>query len=157
MFLLYPFYAIGSLFFTLLTYILSPILALLPDKNGHLPKYLYYFQTYDEPLGKGYWADVQWLCRNPAYGFDLYVFGFKYDPAQWRKVYYKNGLYISVCRNGAFSVGNDKDHPLNDRWYLPPLKLGWKAFNFHDDDGNPVAYGMSGRNQGRMPFCFSFV
>lgn len=156
MFLLYPIYAVLSLFLTLLTYVLSPILALLPNKEGKLPKYLYYFQTYDDTLDRGYWGNVKWLCRNPGYGFDLYLFGFKYNPAEWHKVYYKDGLYISVSSKWAFSVGNDRDHPLNKRWYLPSLKLGWKAFNFIDIDGNPVSYGMSGRNDGRLPLCISF-
>ncbi len=155
MFLLYPFYAIGSLSITLIAYLISPILALLPDEDGNLPKWLYYFQTFDAPVPKGYWNGLKWLCRNPVYGFDLNLFGIEYDPKKWKTIYNKNGLLVFVCTNGAFSIANDKENPLNDKWYLPSLKLGWKVFNFTDENRNPVSYGMSGLNKGKVPFCFS--
>lgn len=83
-----------SLLLTLVAVLLSPILPLFARNdfgwcNNHsklafeprLPDCLSWFQTPDNSLwgddtfieknGKGYWATVKWLCRNPAYAFGL--------------------------------------------------------------------------------------
>ncbi len=79
-----------SLAFTLLAFVLAPILPLFASRDGWLPRWLWWFQTPDNPLdGDGGWIHehaqwryklpeplrtyvgrVGWLLRNPAYGFE---------------------------------------------------------------------------------------
>jgi hypothetical protein len=90
----YPFLVVLSLAFSLLAYVLAPLLPLFaapvlgPTDNNtatsvepRLPTWLNWFMTPDNSLYgdqtfKGnhppsYWSQVLWLWRNPAYGFDL--------------------------------------------------------------------------------------
>lgn len=109
--MLYPFYAVASLIMTLLAILLSPINALLVNKDGNLPYLLRWFQTPDAPA----WGDesfkevetpndstyvrtVKWLVRNPAQGFDMFLSG-KQDPDTTYKVF------------GEFVNEGSPDHP----------------------------------------------
>lgn len=92
--LLYPFYAILSWTMTLLTWALSPVLSawsVIADINV-LPYPFNLFHTHDNTLDGGqkalgwekgvtgfklWWQRVKWLCRNPGYGFNAYIIGFK--------------------------------------------------------------------------------
>lgn len=90
--ILYPFYVVLNLIGTILTFPLAFILALLKeDKEGWLDngtkwgvgprlfKWLSWFQTPDNSLdgdhgweekhSHSWWSRVQWLWRNPFYGF----------------------------------------------------------------------------------------
>jgi len=90
--ILYPFYVVINLLGTVLTFPLAFILALLKsDQNGWLDngtkwgvgprlfKWLSWFQTPDNSLdgdagwqaknSHSWWSRVQWLWRNPFYGF----------------------------------------------------------------------------------------
>src|SRR5579859_1566097 len=93
-YIIYPFFTIASLLFTLLTYVLSPILPAFMDKQGNLPKWLSWFQTFDNTLlagrqpafgwtGSDYKIAMEWLCRNPGYTFDYYPLGVAWDQTQW--------------------------------------------------------------------------
>ncbi len=91
-----------SLFLTLIAIILAPVMPLFAVQklwwcdNHHyqavgpvLPSWLNWFMTPDNTLdgdatferinGKGYWAKVKWLWRNPAYSFALRYIHSPYD------------------------------------------------------------------------------
>lgn len=93
-YLLYALMALCSLPMTVLAVIIAPILPLFATQqpgwcDNHryqgigprLPAWLSWFQTPDNSLdgdntflmnnGYGYWSQVKWLCRNPAYSFGL--------------------------------------------------------------------------------------
>lgn len=96
-FLLLPF----NILLTLIAYIIHPILPLFANKEGYLPKWLWWFQTPDNPLDgdesylskpgrapftgvttglKGYINRVAWLYRNPIYGYGWGITAFKVQP-----------------------------------------------------------------------------
>ena len=84
-----------SLAFNLLTWVLSPIIAILPAYfNWRTPPFPFWlFFTHDddiygskttkEEVPEGFfnrWKRcVWWVCRNPGYGFDAYVLGYGVD------------------------------------------------------------------------------
>lgn len=80
---------------TLICYIISPILAawsVLADIDV-LPYPFSLFHTHDNTLDGGqkqgyeigvtgwklWWQRTRWICRNPIYGFNAYVFGFNHE------------------------------------------------------------------------------
>lgn len=75
--------ATASCVFTLLTYLLAPIVCLSVQSNGYLPRWLSWFGTPDNPAtgDPTFWPQahptyslyqlaVTWMWRNPAMGFD---------------------------------------------------------------------------------------
>lgn len=96
-FIIYPFLVVLGLSFTLLSILLAPVLPLFASKDGYLPSWLNWFQTYDNPLdgdqgfktihapfkgdnlsyAKVYLNRVWWLLRNPGYTFDKEILGAK--------------------------------------------------------------------------------
>lgn len=121
-YILYPFFVVLNLAMTVLAYIIAPILPLFAtqqvgwcDNHSYqgigprLPNWLTWFQTPDNSLdgdasflainGYGYWSQVKWLWRNPAYSVCL--------------------KYINTIENSSSVKGNDsiKD---NDN-----AKAGW--------------------------------
>ena len=89
----YPLYVVMGLVFAIIAVVLAPVLPALAssqfgpvDNNSgfgtepRLPEWLDWFMTPDNSLlgdgtfkaqhDGGYWSQVQWLWRNPAYGFD---------------------------------------------------------------------------------------
>lgn len=88
-----------SLIMTFLSMILAPVLPFFSDTKGWLPKWLWWFQTPDNPIDgdppfkelhapfKGEWVkpwqrhvnQMFWLWRNPSYGFDWTVVAFQAD------------------------------------------------------------------------------
>jgi len=124
MFLIYPVAGLLSMFFAVLTIILSPVLALFV-RNNNLPKYLYWFQTFDNdfvtgPVSMGwtpgYVSSVRWLIRNPAYGFDMFLLGCPFALADWKVVKDTPNCFFAYSRWGAFSY--------KGTWF----KWGWKAW-----------------------------
>ncbi len=150
MFILYPFMYIVSLAITIFSWLFNPIIVLFADNDGNLPKYLYYFQTFDAPIPKGYLAGLTWLNRNPSYGFDLFVFGIKWEPEKWkiRKIFSNENyeLFFATSSNGAFSF---KYHNLKRDSYT---KYGWKAFNFYDFQKGDFSRQWNG-TRGLVPIC----
>lgn len=91
----YPMMAIIAIIFTLLSWILSPILALYSVifNVKILPGFLQYFSTLDDDLDGGqhqqpdsypsgvtgfklWWQRTCWICRNPSQGWAGRVLGF---------------------------------------------------------------------------------
>jgi len=150
MFLIYPFMALLSVFFTLLTWILAPILAVLVKSDGNLPKYLYWFQTFDNPVTAGenepfnwlmspysytpYWAKVMWLWRNPAYGFDMFLLGASFTPGEWTVVVDQPNRFFAYSKWGAFSYRGTY------------FKWGWKAWARLSGEPNWTQYN-------KVPIC----
>lgn len=89
----YPFFWLADIFMTLLAWLLSPILPLFAIGREHLPRWLAWFDTPDNPIDgdmsyimlhapfkgydqrglKQYINRAVWLQRNPAYGFGYTV------------------------------------------------------------------------------------
>jgi hypothetical protein len=116
--------AVGSIVVTLLAMILAPVLpafaspTLGPCDNSHatrveprLPTWLAWFMTPDNSLygdigwrtehckhWHAYWGQVQWLWRNPAYGFDKAVAAAHIAPDATLE--YSGDPYISNAANG---------------------------------------------------------
>lgn len=75
--------------------VLAPILPFFVQKNGYLPKWLWWFQTPDNPCDGDsghlerwgtetdfihtYLRRTAWFLRNVCYGFDINVLGFSVD------------------------------------------------------------------------------
>ena len=113
--------------FTLLAYLVAPILPLFANEEGWLPRWLWWFQTPDNPLdgdegfikehtpykgsvgkGKRYINRMYWLWRNPAYAFDWTVLAFTPDDSTEISIkgtrplggdLSKNGWYLATCKN----------------------------------------------------------
>lgn len=151
MMLVYPFYNFAMIVITLLCWwLLNPIVVLFVDDNGNLPRWLSYFQTFDAPLPKGYKEGLAWLNRNPAYGFDLNVFGIKWTPSDWRVLYDEEDddrrLFLAIGANGAFSMYY-RNKKINKY-----LKFGWKAWNYYDRNTMTFSRDWEGTN-GKIPAC----
>ena len=76
----YLIYLILDMLMEVLAVLLAPILPLFASQDGWLPKWLWWFQTPDNPLSGDagwqqkhpndtYWDRGQWVWRNRAYGF----------------------------------------------------------------------------------------
>jgi hypothetical protein len=119
--------SLAGLSLTILTVLLSPLLALTISTEGYLPAWLSWFQTPDAPAigDKGFqetqmsWTTNKyiyalfWLCRNPAYGFDY------------------NILSFSVLKGfNLKSFGNPKvsNSPLVEGWCFRKLVQGTKTY-----------------------------
>ena len=156
-YLIYPFFVLATLAFTLLTYVLSPILPAFMDKDGNLPKWLSWFQTFDNTLLKGrspefgwtgsdWWIATEWLCRNPGYTFDYYPLGCAWDQTQWTVKKNTPSTFYAIGPSGHFcyTYGSDK-------WQI---KLGWKAWASYDRVNNKWTDFQWGPAK-RIPFCFT--
>lgn len=162
---MYAVFAIISLLFTLFVWVFSIPLALLANKDGNLPGFLYYLQTFDASLDAG-WKDgydgfdpndplwknrAKWLRRNPSYGVDYWLLGMHFDPTEWTVEKFDTNWFIATHNGGLFN-----------RCYFGPkgqMKLGWKAWNYFlnkfDEKGNPVWDTKPFGPEWRVPFCFS--
>jgi hypothetical protein len=151
MFLLYPIMSVAGISITILAWIINPILVLLVDDNGNLPRYLSYFQTFDAPIPKGYREGLAWLNRNPSYGFDMFVFGIPWHPEDWAIRKYtvtpEYELFFATNKYGAFSF---KYHHVARNFYL---KLGWKVFNYIDPSDGSLNGGSWRHDFNRVPIC----
>lgn len=150
MIILWPFMAICSWILALLTMILAPALALTAGRDGNLPWFLRYFQTFDATLDEGrkpqygftgsdWWVRTRWLWRNPGYGFDYYLLGIRYDVAAWHIVRNDDKMFFAYSKSGAFNLTTKQG-----KWRL---KLGWKFWN-HIESTNWDSYT-------RLPICAS--
>jgi hypothetical protein len=150
MFILYPFLKIAVILITLIAWAINPVLVLFVDKDGNLPKYLYYFKTFDAPIPQGYSEGLAWLNRNPSYGFDLFVFGMKWVPEDWkvRKLILNDekDFLFSTNKYGAFNIYY---HNKKANKYL---KFGWKSWNFLNHDTAEFT-AMWPNSHGRVPIC----
>lgn len=167
MFLLYPFYAAASIFITLFSCVFCNWwLPLFANAQGNLPKYLYWFQTFDNTLDaaiqgglvpaawanskwKRYWARVYWLYRNPAYGFDYFLLGRDFNPSQCDLITFKQNesTIVFYCINGKRTYFN---FYYSNSWCI--LKFGWKAWNSFNTETQAFSIGAWGT---RIPVCFT--
>ncbi|WP_407059060.1 hypothetical protein ACKZDW_13410 [Ralstonia syzygii subsp. celebesensis] len=161
---LYPVFVLASLAATAVACLLvnwwAPLLA---DRNGNLPRWLAWFQTFDASLDAGWrdgyiaasWGDtplrrflarVYWLYRNPAYGWDYWALGVPFDPIGWRVVRYIESDALTLF----VAVGNGFNVYYHGRFGM--LKLGWKAWNcWEGDDWKPEPFGPVWR----LPLAFT--
>ena len=147
----WPLWALADLAMTAASYFVAPAAVILAGDNDHLPNYLRYFDTFDNPLdGDGGWQEkfpsltgskfkrflkrTLWLWRNAAYTFSRDVVG--------AKIAKENDV---ICI-GTKAVGNRPLHEgvlfaytLEGYWELYLVKqlgskclrirLGWKLKN----------------------------
>ena len=131
-----------------LAYILAPVLPLFASKDGWLPKWLWWFQTPDNPLdgdagfleehapfkGEGlpyrqkHINRMFWIWRNPKMGFGMTVMAF--TPVE----------PYTVKRLGGYK---DLNGNMEEGWYLvtitnPNGKSAWQLFIVHF--WNPKAF-----------------
>lgn len=176
--LLYPFAALASLAIDIACrFFLNWIVVLFADKDGNLPRCLYWFQTFDATLYQGqisrerdvyngspsdtwrqfiaypltawqrYLNRALWLFRNSAYGFDYYLFGIDFKPENWRCVKYEKG----PDRDIEIHIGDGFNIKYRGKW--GSYKLGWKASNVYDRASN--SYPRKWGDAGRIPLTIS--
>lgn len=160
MLILAPFFTIASFLFSVLTYLLAPILVLFADTNGNLPSYLRYFQTFDATLDAGWrdgfweptnlwWDRTRWLWRNPGYTFDYQVLGIAWFDSEWEVVFESDTCWLAWNRQmWAFNFVVHSS-------YLQ-IKLGWKAWN-HYNHSTKQFEGGSWSAYSRIPFVATIM
>ncbi|MEX3556196.1 MAG: hypothetical protein VB131_06320 [Burkholderia gladioli] len=167
--ILYPFFAFTSWLMTVVTFVFAPLLALTADATGNLPKWLYWFQTFDNTLDAGWkvqgnygsyhvdgavpagvtlwWYRTRWLWRNPAYGWDYWPLGVAIDVSKWTVRVNTVTWWIATGPHGQFCVR-----------YLATkgvgLKLGWKAWAYWRD-GAWMPEGYAWGPSRRAPLCLT--
>lgn len=175
-------YLIASWLFILLTWLLSPILAMScfmvkedPHKRTNYPsehfkpsgprafllKQIWWFQTHDNPLDEwwygnyvedswlkttfsqtdyitkwyvNYKARLNWLCRNPAYGFQFFLLGYDFNNVKYivkkdEDIKWKTG----VNNTSYWITSNENDQygfQFKTQWYFYKqhcleIILGW--------------------------------
>ena len=139
-----------SISFTLLAFTLNPILPLFANNQGYLPKWLWWFQTPDNPLDgdggfinehaffkgtqvgiKRYINRVTWLYRNPAYAFDWEVLSA--TPTNKPLVYGTKPLTGDLKSSGWVFARSGKYWQLYitlhyNSVYTTKINLGWKLW-----------------------------
>ncbi len=161
---LYPYLALASLLATLFAMLAVNWWApLFIDEQGNLPRWLKWFQPFDASLNeawqggyldsswgaspfKRYLSRVYWLYRNPAYGFDYWLFGLPFNPEEWRVLYYTETPELVLF----FAIGNGFNLYYHGRFGM--LKLGWKAWNRWDGNGWEMP---NWQHYARIPLCFT--
>lgn len=160
---------LNVLFTYLIAYPLSPILPLFCRADGYLPNWLKYFQTQDAPLDAGwkdgyfpfvgtptgwalYYLRMQWLWRNPAYGFCYWPLGLSYVPTDW----VIDALTKDAAGNLTLFKAHTKDGKHFSHTEVGGLKLGfklWWALNADDTliDKLPLSRGPDNR----LPTAFT--
>lgn len=174
-YLRYGISVILSLLATLLTWVLCIPLACLVKKDGNLPYWCYWFQTFDNTCDAGWkvqgsygtylqdgieptgitlwWYRLLWLCRNPAYGFDYYPFGIPWDKDDWTVIKWSSqdanpNFYYARSKQGYFSWTYSNNHI--------QLKFGWKSWGLFDRATGQYTDGQFGPEK-RQPLCFTIV
>lgn len=117
-------------------------LPLFASKDGWLPRWLGWYQTFDASLDWGWqggtyapsaslhWDRTKWLFRNSAYGFSYFVTGIPMDTTKWTV-----HKFIHTQEKVLFWATSTDDH--FNLYYHGPLgmyKLGYKAWNYFDAD-----------------------
>jgi len=151
-----------SLLITLVAWIISPILPKFAeqkfgwcDNHGYwgigprLPSSLSWFMTPDNSLdgdatflannGYGYWSQVKWLCRNPAYSFALRYLNNPYYTKVWGDKTIKDNDnakagWCLVHANGLFQFTLVTPIGFSRCIYV---NLGWNIRGLVDDNVQP--------------------
>jgi hypothetical protein len=145
----WPFLALLSLLISGITWVIAPLLAVFTKGDGNLPKFLYWFQTFDATLDQGWlqgsfgdytttgvkptgWTlwyyRFRWLQRNPGYGFDYWPLGAAMDVSKWTVVRNDASWQIYKGPNGLFCIRSMKTG-------VAP-KIGWKAWAYFNTTTN---------------------
>lgn len=138
--------------------VLAPVLPFFVRADGYLPRWLWWFQTPDNPCDgdKGHWERwpdtsawgtykrrVAWFLRNVAYGFDIGVLGQKTIPGDCLDMQGQDGVSDQPRGKSGFWVKRVyRGEKLAcwhlyviRQWSLLPSKclrisMGWKLFSF---------------------------
>ena len=158
--------AVPMIALVLTSYLLAPLIALpvfvrVIDGREYLVRWLYWFQTFDNPLDEGYYGNyglsewvnrfradystsalsryafrVYWLWRNSVYGFARHPFGV--DCRSVAYVYYR-------AEKDFFAVSNDgfgwfTPFQLRGVFYGVYVYIGWKLLKVERDGSTRKMY-----------------
>lgn len=135
----------------LLTLVSYPLALVLPlfAKDGYLPRWLWWFQTPDNPLDgderfqkthkPSYLTKVLWLWRNPIYGFSWGVTAFRVQPGYVVKVWSGNKPVEGSLRSDGYYLATLTNPDGSYCWQLyithhwsetrsTKLNAGWKLW-----------------------------
>lgn len=150
-YLLWCILSVTSIFMTLLTYVLSPVLSLYSVifKKKNLPMPFYLLQTHDNDLDGGqlqgykittnpfrlWWQRMCWLCRNPAYGWSAIVCGIKKEEYSQVKIteynkedYLEFTVFLNKKTNKKrFGI---RWHPKWSKKFYVKYWIGWNHFAY---------------------------
>ena len=137
----------------IITYLISPFLSAYSVIAGVnvLPGWLALFHTHDNTLDGGQdelgWPKVtgfklwlqriKWICRNPAYGFDAYVWGIKSHSTTYVKRWCSDAVWHSGSTNYdliIFKADNGKNYfSFRYQFYITQLRFIrlWTGWNFY--------------------------
>lgn len=147
-----------SLVMAIVGRVLAPVLPFFVQADGYLPRWLWWFQTPDNPCDgdKGHWERwpdtsawgtykrrVAWFLRNVAYGFDIDVLGQKTIPGDCLDMQGQDGVSDQPRGKSGFWVKRVYRGEklvcwhayLIRQWSFWPekcfrLSMGWKLFSF---------------------------
>lgn len=136
--------------------VLAPVLPFFVGSDGYLPKWLWWFQTPDNPCDgdEGHWARhpgtdpwstytrrVAWFWRNVAYGFNINAIGFKHkdgdlkivqgDPTVGDRSGVSGKCKWFIKRDGervAFQYYYVKHYQIFGRWRCVRIGAGYKIW-----------------------------
>lgn len=161
-FIVLPFVALDLAFTLFCVLCVNWWAPLFASKEGWLPPWLKWVQTFDDTLDAGvrdgryppntprYWGRVMWLYRNTAYGFGYWALGMRFDQRDWRvrrfDPAHERFTFYAIGPNGAFNL-----HVIRAGIRF---KLGWKAWNMFDPQTNTWKTQSWGP-EWRIPFVFS--
>lgn len=149
---LYIIYAVLSFLFNIFVVITSPIWALIAAafKLETLPGIFKWVHTHDNNIYGGlmpitfsqrFKAAVRWLCRNPGYGFDAFVLGFKSSNIEFQNTTGNYQLFesstsafqkdIMTLMNGSKRFSYRRNIPL---WKNRYIKI-WFGWHYLDQAG----------------------
>lgn len=146
----WPLFTFISLYFTLLAWILSPLLSAISVIFGvsTLPGIFQWFSTINDDLDGGqhqvgykkdvkgfrlWWQRTCWICRNPAHGWAAYLLGFKtgdfevlYHTESAKESSSSNKISISILKtaDGRIWFAYKRDIPFFKNHYLK-VWIGW--------------------------------
>lgn len=143
-----PFFVLALLAAPFLPLFARPHPGSIDNNNGHaieprLPRWLAWFQTPDNSLlGDSNWkathdgsylAQVQWLWRNPAYGF------------AWSPLAYmprsEIAYTLTEAPDGYRIDGTDGSFEWRGKWWVFRLRTGWQLSDLHP--GVPALFLLS--------------
>lgn len=164
---MYARFAIADIVFSQLIarFLLNWWAPLFCDEQGWLPNWLIWLQTFDNSLDEGWqggtyniavptnrwqrhWARVKWLWRNSAYGFSYWPMGKEFKPEEWNIVQWDQHI--------RYLKGPDKQFSYFYQGKWGQLKLGWKAWNYWDENTNNWRTSPWGP-EWRVPIVFGYT
>lgn len=137
--------------------LLAPVMPFFVQEDGYLPRWLWWFQTPDNPCDgdKGHWERwpgtsawatykrrVVWFLRNVAYGFDIEVLGQKTYPGDRLEMLGEEGVSDQPRGKSGFWLKRTYGSRMTcwhlyyiRQWCFWPTKclrvsIGWKLFSF---------------------------